>query len=199
MLDFEIELNKLLSGEVEQLPRYEIAQAVEMAALGQDLADDLRKKQTDVSLQVEEIYDLLKEQNTLAGENRHVMTVLQEALETEKKRADTLALGTIALCDLLENFCTYAQQSGSEELKNQADILWTQSGRLLADNNIVRLGAEGQPLDPRIHTVQKGVESPFPREQVLELLQSGYTYKNALVRKASVVVSLGTGEVKDGE
>ncbi|GHV80483.1 hypothetical protein AGMMS49944_22740 [Spirochaetia bacterium] len=190
MLDFETELNKLLSRETEPLPGYEFAQTVEMAALGQDLAslgkellEDLQKKQADVSLQVEEIYDLLKEQNTKG---------LQEALEAEKNRADTLAHTAIALCDLLEDFCAYARLSGSEELKHQADILWTQSGHLLINNNIVRFGEEGQSLNPQIHRVQKGVESPLPREQVLEVLQSGYVYKNALVRKAAVVVSLGT-------
>jgi molecular chaperone GrpE (heat shock protein) len=122
------------------------------------------------------------------------MTVLQDALDAEKNRADTLALGAIALCDLLENFCAYARQSGSEELKHQADILWTQSGQLLSGNNIVRFGTEGEPLNPQIHTVQKGVESPLPREQVLEVLQSGYAYKNVLVRKAAVVVSVGPAE-----
>ena len=191
MLDFETELNKLLSRETEQIPRYEFAQAVEMAALGQELLTDLQKKQTDVSLQVEEIYDLLKEQNTKG---------LQEALEAEKNRADKLARTAIALCDLLEDFCAYARLSGSEELKHQADILRTQSGRYLADNNIIRFGEEGQPLNPQIHTVQKGVESPLPREQVLEVLQSGYVYKNALVRKAAVVVSLGIdGPLEQGQ
>ncbi|GHV31660.1 hypothetical protein AGMMS4952_20740 [Spirochaetia bacterium] len=182
MLDFETELNNLLSRETEPLPRYEFARTVEMAALGQDLLEDLQKKQADVSLQVEEIYDLLKEQNT---------QVLQDALEAEKSRADTLAYTAIALCDLLEDFCAYARLSGNEELKHQADLLWTQSGQLLSDNNIVRVGTEGQPLNPQIHTVQKGVESWLPREQVLEVLQSGYVYKNALVRKAAVVVSVG--------
>jgi hypothetical protein len=43
MLDFETELTKLLSREVEPLPRYEFAQTVEMAALGQELLDELRK------------------------------------------------------------------------------------------------------------------------------------------------------------
>jgi molecular chaperone GrpE (heat shock protein) len=191
MLDFETELNKLLSRETEPLPHYEFAQAVEMAALGQELLEDLRKKQTAVSLQVEEIYDLVKEQDTKSLHDSHTMTSLQEALEAEKTRADTLVHTAIALCDLLEDFCAYARQSGNEALEHQADLLRIQSGRLLAGNDIVRFGEEGQPLNPQIHTVQKSVESQFPHEQVLEVLQSGYMYKGALVRKAAVVVSLG--------
>jgi hypothetical protein len=38
MLDFETELNKLLSHEIEPLPGLEFAQTMEMAALGQELA-----------------------------------------------------------------------------------------------------------------------------------------------------------------
>ncbi|GHV87673.1 hypothetical protein AGMMS50267_00330 [Spirochaetia bacterium] len=142
MLDFETELNKLLSRETEPLPRYEFAQAVEMASLGKELLEDLQKKQTDVSLQVEEIYDLLKEKNTLVCNDSHVIAVLQGSLEAEKTRADSLAHTAIALCDLLEDFCAFARLSGSDELKHQAEILWTQSGHLLSGNNIVRIGTE---------------------------------------------------------
>jgi molecular chaperone GrpE (heat shock protein) len=188
MPDFETELNRLLSREIEPLPRYEFAPAVEMATLGQELLADIRKKQTDVSLQVEEIYDLLKEQNPKG---------LEEALAAEKNRADRLAKTAIALSDLLEDFYVYAKQSGSEEPKHQADILWTQSEQLLSNNDIVRFGGEGQTLNPQIHTVQKGVESPLPKEQVLEVLQSGYVYKNMLVRKAAVVVSRGHEELEE--
>ncbi|MHC6202657.1 nucleotide exchange factor GrpE [Breznakiellaceae bacterium SP9] len=152
---------------------------------GLGLLEELQKKQTDVSLQVEEIYDLVKEQNT---------RVLQEAVAAEKKRADTLALTAIALSDLLEDFYAYARQNSSEELRHQAEIVWNKSGQLLASNNLVRFGTEGEPLNPQIHTVQKGVDSPLPRETVLEILQSGYVYKNALVRKAAVVVSQGQRE-----
>ncbi|GHV24900.1 hypothetical protein FACS189498_2630 [Spirochaetia bacterium] len=200
MLDFETELNKLISAETEPLPRYEFAQVFEMAALGQGLLDDLKKKQVDVSLQVEEIYDLLKEQDARSSNDSHVMTVLQDALDAEKGRAENLAHTAIGLCDLLENFCAYARLSGNEELKHQADILWNQSGDLLAQNNIIRFGTEGEQLNPQIHTVQKAVESHLLREQVLEVLQSGYVYKDVLVRKAAVVVSAGqTDGEKDHE
>ncbi|GHU03564.1 hypothetical protein FACS1894147_07680 [Spirochaetia bacterium] len=194
MMDFEIELNRLISAETEPLPRYEFAPALEMAALGQGLLDDLKKKQVDVSLQVEEIYDLLKEQDIKSSNDSHVMTGLQDALDAEKNRAEKLAHTAIYLCDLLENFCAYARLSGNEELKHQANILWNQSEGLLAQNNIVRFGTEGQQLNPQIHTVQKAVESYLPLEQVLEVLQSGYVYKDVLVRKAVVVVSAGQNE-----
>jgi molecular chaperone GrpE (heat shock protein) len=182
MLNFEEELNKLLSRETGRLPQYEFA---ELAAAGQQLLAELNKKQTEVSLQIEEIYDVVKEQDT---------RVFREAAEAEKTRANQLVFTAIDLADLLEDFCSYARQSGSEELKHQAAVLWENAGAILAGRGIFRLGEEGQPLNPQIHTVKASAESPFPREQVIQVLRSGYLYQNALVRKAAVVVSRGQEE-----
>jgi molecular chaperone GrpE (heat shock protein) len=179
MLNFETELDKLLSLETGRIPQYGLA---EFAALGQQLLADLDKKQTDVSLQIEEIYDLVKEQDT---------RVLEESLNAEKIRVKQLVFAAIGLSDLLEDFYTYAGQSGSEELKHQAGLLRKNSDGILAGCGIFRLGEKGELLNPQIHTVKASAESPLPREQVTQVLQSGYVYQNALVRKAAVVVSRG--------
>jgi molecular chaperone GrpE (heat shock protein) len=179
MINFEAELNKLLALETGRIPEYEF---VELAAADRDLLAELDKKQTNTSLQIEEIYDLVKEQG-----------LLRETVLAEKNRADQLALAAMGLADLLEDFCAYAGQSGSEALKHQAKLLRENSGGILLNCGILRFGEEGQPLDPRIHTVKASAESPLPREQVVRVLQSGYVYKNTLIRKAAVVVSRGQG------
>jgi molecular chaperone GrpE (heat shock protein) len=180
MVNFEAELDKLLSRETGRFPQYEL---VELVAAGQELLTDFNKKQTDVSLQIEEIYDLVKEQESL-----------QKQVDAETARADQLVLAAIGLVDLLEDFCTYAGQSGSEELEHQAGILWKNAGSILSNRGIFRFGEKGQFLNPQIHTVQASTESPFPPEQVVQVLQSGYVYKNILIRKAAVVVSRGQQE-----
>jgi molecular chaperone GrpE (heat shock protein) len=189
MVNFEAELNKLLSRETGRLPQYEFA---ELAEAGRELLAELNKKQTDTSLQIEEIYDLVKEQGHL-----------REAAAEEKARAGQLTWTAIGLSDLLEDFFAYAERSGGEELRGQARLLWEKAGNILADCGILRFGEEGQPLDPRIHTVKAGVESSLPREQVVRVLQSGYAYQNTLLRKAAVVVSRGqddrTGEKTEPE
>jgi molecular chaperone GrpE (heat shock protein) len=176
-MDFEVELNKLLSLEAGRIPDYEFAAA---AAAEQELLTELAKKQTDVSLQIEEIYDLVKEQG-----------FLRERANAEKSRADQLALAAVGLADLLEDFCAYAGRSGSEELERQAKMLWENAGGILAGQGLLRFGTEGEALDPRIHTVKASGESPLPREQLIRVLQSGYVYQNTLIRKAAVVVSRG--------
>jgi molecular chaperone GrpE (heat shock protein) len=189
MVDFETELNKLLFGETGRLPGYELS---ELAAADRELLAELNKKQDDTSLQIEEIYDLVKEQG-----------FLRKTVTAETARADRLALAAMALADLLEDFCVYAGQSGSEELEHQAKLLWEKAGGILEGCGMVRFGEEGQPLNPQIHRVEASAESPFPREQVVRVLQSGYRYQNTLIRKAAVVVSRGqaegAGEEKAGQ
>jgi molecular chaperone GrpE (heat shock protein) len=177
MFDFEAELDKLLSRETGGLPRHEFA---ELAAAGRELLADLARKQGEVSLQIEEIYDLVREQ-----------AALREAADTEKARADRLVSAAIGLCDLLEDFCVYAGRSGSEELKSQAGLLQKNAGAILSGCGVLRFGDVGQPLNPQIHAVKASAESPLPREFVAEVLQSGYMYRDALIRKAAVVVSRG--------
>jgi molecular chaperone GrpE (heat shock protein) len=177
-VNFEAELEKLLAAEQEP-PVYELA---ELAASERELFAALNKKNTDISLQIEEIYDLVKEGDT---------HVLQQAYETERNRAGQLAGTAIALCDMLEDFCAYARQSGSGDLEHQARLLWKNSGTLLEACGLTRLGEEGQLLDPAIHKVQAAAPSALPREYVTQVLQSGYRYLGAIARRAVVVVSAG--------
>jgi molecular chaperone GrpE (heat shock protein) len=185
MLDFEKELARLLSREWGMLPQYEFA---ELAMAGQSLLTELEKKQSDVSLQIEEIYDLAKEQRGLI-----------EALENEKGAKNRLVSAAMGIADLIEYFYAHARRSGSEDLKNQAGIMWQNSVALLASCGVFRFGEAGEPLDPRMHTVKASAESPFPREYVTDVLQSGYVYQGEIIRKAAVAVSLGQGAAQSDD
>jgi hypothetical protein len=98
-----------------------------LAAADRELLAELNKKQTGTSLQIEEIYDLVKEQG-----------LLRETALAEKDRADQLALAAIGLADLLEDFCAYAGQSGSDALNHQARLLRENSGGILLNCGILR-------------------------------------------------------------
>jgi len=178
-MDFEAELAKLLAQESEPLPESEL---VEIAAAGRQLLLTLNKKQADISMQVEELYDLTKDSDN---------TALQEALQDVKARAQSAVRAAVGLCDLIEDFFEYSQQSGMEELARQALMMRKEADGLLEQCGIARLGEEGQPLDPDVHSVRSGAASQIPREHVVKVLQSGYRYLGAIMRKATVVVSMG--------
>ncbi|MDR1157671.1 MAG: nucleotide exchange factor GrpE [Oscillospiraceae bacterium] len=185
MFDFKRALTMLLEQETRPLPENEFA---EIALDGQRTLTSLRKKQSELSMQVEEIYDIVGNMDT---------TALQDAMRSEKRRADALADAVVGLCDILEDFCAYARDSGDAGLDKQAWMMWRNSGSLLERYGFVRLGADGQPLDPEIHTVRSAVVSSVPREHVARVLQSGYRYLGAVVRKAVVILSKGMGDKTD--
>jgi molecular chaperone GrpE (heat shock protein) len=185
MLDFKQELYNLLKQETHPLPGDELA---ETALIGQQILTSLNKKQSEISLQVEEIYDLVGNMDN---------TALQNAVQSEQLRADRLAEAVVGLCDMLEDICAYARGSGDADLDKQMRLIWRNAGNLLEKCGFVRLGEVGQPLDPEIHTVRSVTASPFPREHVAQVLQSGYRYQGRVARKATVIVSKGEANEQD--
>ena len=187
MVDFEKELDKLLSMESEPLPQSTLEA---FADAERQLLLTLMSKQYDLSLQVEEIYDLTKESDCGA---------MQEALREEKERSGRLVKAVLGMSDLIDDFCEYTHWSGREDLESQALLMRKNADALLEECAITRVGEQGQPLDPEIHSVQSGAASPIPKEHVASVLQSGYRYSGAVARKAAVVISLGAEEPANAE
>lgn len=179
MIDFNKELDKLLADEPE-LP--DIRELSVIADTGRRLLDSFSKTQTDISMQVEEIFDIVSETGAL-----------QSVLKTEKSRATALLDAVVGMSDIIEDFYAFARQSKDPELASQAQMMWKNAGILLEKCGITRLGEAGQPMDASIHNVRSVSPSVYPCEHVAEVLQSGYRYMGAVLRKAAVIVS--TGEV----
>jgi molecular chaperone GrpE (heat shock protein) len=186
MVDFETELERLLAGERERLPQSELA---ELMAANRTLLAALNKSQTDLTLQGEEIAELAIE----------ATLELREALGAAKGRLNQILSAAVGLSDLLEDFCVYAGQSGSEALEYQGGLLWENAQTLLKNCGITRLGEAGQALDPGIHKVQAAAASSVPREHVARVLRSGYQYLGTVLRKAVVIVSAGMEEDMEHE
>ncbi|MCL1919140.1 MAG: nucleotide exchange factor GrpE [Peptococcaceae bacterium] len=190
MVDFKTELDKLLAQENEPLPQGEF---MELATVWRQLLLMLNRKHTDISMQIEEIYDITQQKDT---------GVLQEALRAAKEQEGRLVQAAVGLCDLIDDFCVFAGQSDSEALENQALMMQKKANALLEKCAMIRLGEEGQPLNPEIHTVRAAVPSSFPREYVACVLQSGYRYLGSVMCKAIVAASLGeeaAGDASTGD
>jgi len=183
MIDFEKELGELLA--LEQGPP-ETDEFAILADEGNRVLSALNKKQVDISLQVEEIYDIVRE---CGGIN--------DALLSERSKAARLIDAVVGLTDLLDSFLRFATVSGQPELENQARIMKKNAGMLLEKCAFISFGEAGEPLDPELHTVYSVEASDYPREYVVSVLESGYRYMGAVIRKATVTVSAGTGEQRD--
>jgi molecular chaperone GrpE (heat shock protein) len=150
------------------------------------------KKQTDISMQVEEIYDMLQDDGSL-----------REALKGEKKRSSKLLDAVIGLCDVIEDFCVFAAEGGDAELTKQALLMRRAATKYLESCGMTMInepGESGFPFDPKIHEVQAVTGSDYPKDSVVEVLRSGYGNRGETARKAAVIVSSGApGETEENQ
>ncbi|MCL2496795.1 MAG: nucleotide exchange factor GrpE [Clostridiales bacterium] len=183
MLDFEKEPEKQFTGEnaAGEIREFDL-----LADEGMRLLAAIDKKQADISLQVEEIYDIVKES-----------ALYVEALRMERMRVNQLLGAVVGLADMIEDFCHFTAQSGNSELEKQALMMWRNAGNLLEGCAAARFGEAGQPLNPAIHSVHAAETSAYPREYIAKVLLSGYRYMGNIIRKASVIVSAGEDEGED--
>jgi len=187
MLDFKKELEKLFEGESGTAETDEFGM---LADEGTRLLTAIDRRQADISLQIEEIYDITQKIGTY-----------QDSQQFERSRATGLLHAVVGLSDIIEDFVRFASGSSDTELKRQSLMMWNNAGNLLDKCSVTRFGGEGQPLDPELHSVNAAETSVFPHEHIISVLQSGYVYMGAVIRKASVVVSAGGGDetAKEGE
>lgn len=183
MIQFDQEIQRLLK-ETPPLDTPQESDAfISVAETLEKQLAKLNKRSTEIAIQMEELYETAQRTDT---------TALLESLQEEKDRERTLALAVMGLCDLLEHFREYAAQSGDEALFAQAEILWKQSGRLLEASGMARVGEPGEPLDAALHIVAGTADGGgIPRELVAQVLQRGYRYLGEVIRRATILVSIG--------
>jgi len=175
-MDFNRAIEQLLALEEQPARQDDLA---EILVREERLLSTLKRKQDDVSIQVEEIYDLVRE---LASEN----AAFRGLYQAEQERVRQFIQAVMSLNDQLDDFHAFAIQSGDDSLSHQAEIMRKQAAAALERCAMTRLGQPGQLLDPTIHSVQ-GMRS-IPGEYVTQVLQSGYRYQSTVLRKAAVLI-----------
>lgn len=152
--DFNKELQKL-QGDIPE----ELLKPFEVSETGEKIIE-LSRKIENLSLQTEEIYELV-----------------------ENNSPDALLLKTlVGLCDLLEVYFAVADADGAGRRKLR---------EILDGGGIDLLGAAGERLNPDIHrAVSSEKVEGVAAEQVLHIIQHGYSYRNKVIKKSKVVVSI---------
>ena len=174
-MEFAMELKKLLDAE-ESPP---LDPLVELARAQAEMLETLHRSGSDISLQVEEIYDIVKQSDDNVKE-----------LKNAAKREGLLLGSLVAINDLLDGLVQHAQFTGSDH----TNTIYAKRAEALGACGVERVGQPGQLLDPRIHTVASAEISPEPFESVLQVLESGYAYNGSILRKATVIISKGSEE-----
>ena len=167
-MDFAAELQKLLHAE-EPPP---IDPLAELAQAQTELLDSIQKNGANLSLQMEEVYDIIKDADENARE-----------VKAAAKRENMLLSGLVAMGDLLDNLLPYMQEHGQTIAAKKEDAM--------SACGLERLGYIGERLDSRLHTVASAEYSGAPPESIIRVLESGYAYNGKIIRKATVILSKG--------
>ena len=195
-IDFYAELQKLLSMEDPPIadPFTELARAqaefarAQMESAGEQkelvsaqkelalsqagLFDDIQKNGANLSLQLEEIYDIIKGADDSAkGYNAAI------------KRENMLLGALVSMGDLLEGLLPYLHEHSQTVAVKMGDVLYA--------CGLARFGSPGEPFDTRLHTAASAEYSDIPFESITRVLESGYAYQGKMIRKATVILSKG--------
>lgn len=138
----------------------------------------LVNKQGAMNMQVEEMYSILEEQENTDKE--------EELAEENNKLVNTL----IATADLVEDFYLYYREHHDEALTVQSAIMWNTLCKTLAVAGITRIADENTPFHMQLNTIE-GItnDQSLPNSFIVNVLKSGYQYKDKVVRKATVIVN----------
>jgi len=171
-VDFNDELQKLL--DAEKTPPLD--PLVEIAQAQAEALEEIRRRNADLSLQVEEIYDIIKDADENAKE-----------LKLAERRENALLGSLISTTGILDNLLEYLRRAGAEGVEPLA----AQHEAALISCGLERLGFPGERLDPRLHTVISAEFNEAPLETVVQTVESGYQYRGKVIRKAAVIISKG--------
>ncbi len=98
------------------------------------------------------------------------------------------------LLPVLDNFKRALQideNADTQSVLEGVRMIYNQLKAILEKEGLKAIEAKGQPFDPRYHEAVSMVESALPAGVVVEEYETGYLFKDKLLRPAKVAVSRG--------
>ena len=99
-----------------------------------------------------------------------------------------------SLLEIVDNFKRALAESSSnadqDSLLKGMELIYVQFEKLLTDQGLEEIPAEGQPFDPELHEAVMTVETDqVPEDYVAQELQKGYMLKGKVLRHSKVSVA----------
>ena len=171
-MDFVAELQKLLNEEDTPL----VDPLTEMARVNAVCLESIKNTDTNIALQIEEIYDIIKDADANAKE-----------IKAAETRENILLNGLVAMSDLLDSLFAHMREGNNEH----SQVVVAKMTEIINACGLEPLGFPGERLDPRLHTVSSAEFSEAPPEAIIYVIQRGYKHRGKILRKATVILSKG--------
>jgi len=117
----------------------------------------------------------------------------RKRVQKEQEFTSDYAKGNVIalLLPVLDNFERVAEHHKKEEKWNPegVEMVYHQLKKILADEGLEEIHAEGEIFNPEIHeAVSTGETHPDLEDRIIEVWQKGYRYKNRTLRPVKVKV-----------
>ncbi|MDF7639060.1 nucleotide exchange factor GrpE [Lactobacillus sp. ESL0791] len=116
----------------------------------------------------------------------------KERAQLLKYEAQGLAKDILPAMDNLERaLAVKADDDASKQLQKGVQMTLDSLVKAMKDHGIVEIAAKGSKFDPTLHQAVQTVaaENDDQKDQVVQVLQKGYQYKDRTLRPAMVVVA----------
>ena len=148
------------------------------------------KKKNDNAFETEQILNEIKKLENRQKETIFQLEEINEILMDDGGESKQLTETLIALADYIENLYLFAQSEPDSALFKQAEMMWNAAKKSLKESEIEVIGGEGEPINFHLHTpLQTDFCENTADGFILSVLESGYIYKDKIIKRASVVVN----------
>lgn len=112
---------------------------------------------------------------------------------------ETLLLDLLPVVDNMERILAHSfQESGWEAFRRGVELVLTEIHDTLSKYGVQKIDAIGKEFDPNLHEAMQRVESgEAVSDTVVEEYQSGYLYRDRLLRPSRVMVAVAPKEEKE--
>lgn len=166
-------------------------------------------EQSDPLQSVEQLRRELEESRQDAALHQEKFLRVRADMENYKKRMERtyadrahsskkdLLQNLLGVKDNLERALHYAgsSEAGGESLIEGVRLTQYQLNQMLQKEGVEPIAAEGQPFDPRLEEAIQTVNDPSVDDHtVVQVVRTGYTYGDEVLRPAQVIVSVHGGD-----
>lgn len=158
----------------------------------------------NINVLLEDIQEMVSESADRLNENiavQELKQVYEDRVRDINHRNTAAVKALLHIADLVEDFYTYAKQQNDPNIREQARLMWANAHKALTGAGLAKIGSIGDEeavFDPRLNQIQGTVcDGRYANGAVMEVLRSGYIYRDEVIRKAAVVVN--KRGLEDGE
>lgn len=148
--------------------------------------EKIGKQQYKSTADIEEILEIIDE----IKEDNESLKSLRNNVKSMDKENKTLIETLMEVADLFEDIYVYSRKSSSEALREQMNLQWNNLEQVLLTCGLKRFGKKEDVFNSRLHIPKETKENKDINQiQILDVIKSGYIYKEEIIRKAEVVVN----------